>query len=337
MCDGMGWFSKNDFKRMLLFFDRIMYLVPSTTVEFRDVDGRPNYILISKQLREVGFEFQYYEPDDGMAEAMIHSAKIDAKRTTFASIIAGIPEAERIYTWRITNADADLGRGSSLALHPDEEALAHALLLNKFLIAADLIDAIPITGKPYIHALVSEKYRIVQNAKAEGSGAPSISSPSLTPIAVQVINAIVADEELERRSEIEIVEYKEKHRHLFDMFSYTVRKLVKQVTALPGSPDFDRQVSELVNTEVWRDRMEVERELRDAWAGFFKSSVKSAVAGAVALGITPFLSLGSLSVASVIAGVAAAAPWATSELISLVEKRKRAEQHGMYYLMNFKA
>jgi hypothetical protein len=337
MCDGMGWFSKNDFKRMLLFYDRITYLVPSRTVEFRDVDGHPNYILISKQLQEVGFQFQHYEPDDAMAEAMIQSAKIDAQRPAFASIIAGIPEAERTYTWRITNADADLGRGSSLALHPDQETLAHALLLNKFLVAADLIDAVPITGKPYIHALVGEKYRVAQSAKTEGSGAPSISNPSLNPIAVQVINAILADEELERSSEIEIVEYKAKHRHLFEMFSYTVRKLVKQVSALPGSPDFDRQVSELVNTEVWRDKTDVERELQDAWSGFFKSSVKSAVDGAVALGITPFLSLGRLSLASVFAGVAAATPWATSELISLLERRKQAEQHGIYYLMNFKS
>lgn len=337
MCDGMGWFSTNDFKRMLLFYDRIMYLVPSRTVEFQDVNGRPNYIVISKQLQEIGFQFRHYEPDVGMAEALIQSARIDANRTTFASIIARIPGSERTYTWRITNADADLGRGSSLALHPDEETLAHALLLNKFLVAADLIDAVPITGKPYIHALVSEKYRAAQSAKAEGSVALSISNPSLNPVAIQVINAIVTDQELERRSELDIVEYKAKHRQLFEMFSYTIRKLVKQVSALPGSPDFDRQVSELVNTEVWRDKTDIERELQDAWAGFFKSSVKSAVAGAVALGITPFLSLGSLSIASVVAGVAAAAPWVTSELINLLEKRKQAEKHGMYYLMNFKS
>jgi hypothetical protein len=337
MCDGMGWFSRNDFKRMLLLYDRIMYLVPSKTVEFRDVNGRPNYILIPKHLREIGFRFQHYEPDDAMADALIHSAKTDASRATFASVIATIPPAERLYTWRITNADADLGRGSSLALHPDEEALAHALLLNKFLLAADLADAVPITGKHYIHALIGEKYRVARDARAEGSGAQFISNPALHPIAVQVIDAIVADEDLDRRSEAEIVEYKEKHRRLFLTFSYTVRKLVKQVSALPGSSDFDRQVSELVNTEVWRDKTEVERELRDAWAGFFKSSVKSAVAGGVALGITPFLSLGGLSIASVLTGVAAAIPWATSELFGLLERRKKAEQHGMYYLMNFKS
>ena len=337
MCDGMGWFSKNDFKRMLLFYDRIMYLVPSRTVEFQDVNGRSNYIEISRELEEIGFQFQYYEPDGPMAAAMLHSAQTDAKRTTFSAIIAGIPEAERIYTWRITNADADLGGGASLNLHPDEEALAHALLLNKFLVAADLVNAVPITGKPYIHALVSEKYRVAQATKSEDSEAPQISNPSLNPVVIKVIDAIVAEEDLDRRSEVEIVEYKEKHRHQFDIFSYAVRKLVKQVSALPGSPDFGRQVSELVNTEVWRDKMEIERELRDAWTGFFKSSVKSAVAGAVALGISPFLSLGTLSIASVLAGAAAAAPWATSEFIGLLERRKQAAEHGMYYLMNFKS
>jgi hypothetical protein len=98
-------------------------------------------------------------------------------------------------------------------------------LLSKFLVAADLLDAVPITGKPYIHALVSEKYRIAQSVNPESREPSPISNPSLNPIAIQVINAIITDDELERRTEVEIVEYKEKHRQLFDMFSYTVRKL----------------------------------------------------------------------------------------------------------------
>ena len=64
--------------------------------------------------------------------------------------------------------------------------------------------------------------------------------------------------------------------------------------------------------------------------------MKSTVSGAVALGITPSLTLGKISLASAAAGVVAAAPWAVSEFFSAMEKRNRAEQHGMYYLMNFK-
>jgi hypothetical protein len=54
------------------------------------------------------------------------------------------------------------------------------------------------------------------------------------------------------------------------------------------------------------------------------------------LGIAPFLHLGEIAIASALAGVAEAAPWATSEFISLLEKRKQAKRHGLYYLMNFK-
>jgi hypothetical protein len=291
--------------------------------------------MFSKQRQEIGFHYQHYQPDDVMTDVLIHAARLDAEGSTFASIIAAIPKEDRVYTWRVTNADANLGRGSSVALRPDEEAIAHALLLNKFLLAADLLDAVPITGKLYIHGLVSEKYRIAQTVNSEGREPSLISNPSLNPIVIQVINAIITDDELERRSEA-VVEYKEKHRQQFDMFSYTVSKLVKQVSALPGSPAFERQVSDLVSTEVWHDKMEVERELRDGWGSFFKSAVKSAVSGAVGLGIAPFLHLEELAIASALVGVAAAAPWATSEVISLLEKRKQAKRHGVYYLMNFK-
>ncbi len=74
MCDGLGWFSETDFKRMLLLYDRIMYLVPSRTVEFRDADGRSNVMLIPS-LPETGFQFQHYAPEEGIAEAFVHSAQ----------------------------------------------------------------------------------------------------------------------------------------------------------------------------------------------------------------------------------------------------------------------
>jgi len=37
----------------------------------------------------------------------------------------------------------------------------------------------------------------------------------------------------------------------------------------------------------------------------------------------------------VIAAATAIAPWATSELIDFLDKRKQAQQHGLYYLMKF--
>ena len=340
MCDGMGWFSDLDYKRMLLLYDKIFYLVPTKTVEFTDLDGDLNYIEISREIETLGFEFHNYAPDNKTAGLLLQTAQSDAVRDSFISVVNEIPAHERAYTWRITNADADLGRGRSPAIGANQDVLAHALLLNKFLLAAELKDAVPITGKGYVHRLISEKCRSAgMSVSDRGKGAAiSREMATLNPVAVEVIEAIVPDLELERRTEQEIIEYKEKHRRLFESFSYTTRKLVNQIgQALPGSSDFDQQLKGLINTEVWREKTEVERALKSAWSSFFKETIKSAVGGAIAVGVSPFLSLGHLSLAAAFAGAAAVTPWATSELIKIFDDREKARQHGLYYLMNLKS
>ncbi len=330
MCDGMGWFSANDYKRMLLLYDKIFYLIPSRTTEFEDIDGRPQFLVFPKNMRQLGFEYRHYEPDELMRGLIMQAAEADAGRASFASTVASIPASERLYTWRITNTDADLGHGSSVSIRPGEDALAHALLLNKFLLGAESVGAIPITGKKYIHGLISEKY-----AASTKMSEMSERKDTLNAVAMMVIDAIVADRELERRTEDEILDYRNRNRALFETFSYSIRKLVKQVVAVPGSMNFEQQVAELINTEIWHEKSEVERELRGAWSAFFRTSIKSGVAGAVALGITPFLSLGHLSIAGILAGAAATAPWAVSQAIDALQARSKARDHGIYYLLNF--
>jgi hypothetical protein len=111
------------------------------------------------------------------------------------------------------------GQGSSLGLQPQDQALAHALLANKYLAASDQLRAVPITGKGYIHDLITDKYRAAQTAGVGGITA----KPSLHPFAIQVIQAIVPDESLEEKSEAEIIEYKLEHKQVFERFSYTLR------------------------------------------------------------------------------------------------------------------
>jgi hypothetical protein len=82
-------------------------------------------------------------------------------------------------------------------------------------------------------------------------------------------------------------------------------------------------------------RFRVENELRAAWESFFKAAVKSAVGNAVAVGITPLLSLGHLTFGSVLTGAAAVAPWLMSEGLRFLETRQKARQHGLYYLVRF--
>lgn len=341
MCDGMGWFTSIDYKRMLLVYDEIYYLLPKTPVEFNDVDGQRRFMYFP--LASGGsslFKVYHHEPDEAFRSLISTAAVQDAKSAGFASIVETIPQYDRLYTWRVVNADGDLGGGQSLGLLPEQASLAHAVLLNKFLLAADHLNCIPITGKPYIHGLISEKYRLGVNSLREAY--PDLLLPSLktkqvrfNPVASQILSAIVPDSELEKRSEEEILEYKTRHRDLFERFSYTMRQLVAKVSALPLSADFEAELEDLVNTEIWRERQAVEQELRSAWESFFKSTIKAAAGGLLAVGVAPFLSLGAITVGSALAATTAIAPWALSELVDFLDRRKHAQEHGLYYLMKF--
>lgn len=341
MCDGMGWFSEIDYKRMLLLYDEIFYLIPKTLVEFKDISGQRQSMLFPVVYREnPSFKVYYYEPDQTIYDVMFISVKNDISNDKFKEAVKAIPQRERLYTWRVTNADGDLGRGKSLELKPDQDVFAHGILLNKFLLAANHLNCIPITGKPYIRSLISEKYRAsIQSLRANR---PDLLPPSLkkgtirlSPAASQIISSIVPDSELEKRTETEILKYKSKNKALFERFSYTIRQFVNKVGSLPFSRDFESEVEELISTEVWREQKAVEQELRSAWENFFKRNIKAVVGGLVGVGITPFLSLGSITIGSVIAAAGAMTPWATSELMKFLDKRKQAQQHGLYYLMKF--
>jgi hypothetical protein len=333
MCDGMGWFSPLDYKRMLLVYDRIYYLLPSKTVEFEDVGGGRQNLYFPIQFQHSAlFEICHDVPEPPVRDLIFAAANLDAESEQFRAEVDSIPAEDRLYTWRVTKADADLSGGASPALRPNEQALAHAALLNKFLLAADRLNCIPITGKPYIHGLIRDKFE-----RAAAAAHPAQTRDvRLGPVTARLVAAIVPDDELAKRTEQGIIEYKNRNRKLFEQFSYTVQSIVKQINSLPASADFDRDVQQLLNTEVWRDQVSVENDLRSAWESFFKAAVKSATGSAIAVGITPLLSLGHVTFGSLLTGAAAVAPWAMSEALRFLENRQKARQHGLYYLLRFR-
>jgi hypothetical protein len=340
MCDGMGWFSALDYKRMLLTYDQIYYLLPKDLVPFH-VGGKEQNIYFPIVFREnPSFKVHYFSPDDKLRQLILASAHADLNNPKFAEALNEIPEREKFYTWKVVNADGDVGSGHSLELDLEQKNFAHSVLLNKFLLAANALKCIPITGKPYIHGLISEKYNYgVERLRAD---IPDMLPSNLktgeikhNPIVSQIITALVPDDELEKRSETEIMQFKERNKVLFQRYSYTVRQMVGKVSVLPMTNNFDTDVDDLIKTEVWKEKIEIEKELRSAWEGLFKSVIKSTVAGLVGVGIVPFLSLGAITWASVATASIAISPWVTSQLIDFIDARKKAQEHGLYYLMKF--
>ncbi|HEY7557512.1 MAG TPA: hypothetical protein VIH18_22165 [Candidatus Binatia bacterium] len=341
MCDGMGWFSDNDYKRMLLTYDEIYYLLPRNLVQFQDVSGKKQSLFFPIVFREnPSFKVQYFTPDAKSHQLIVAAARADLANPKFVEVVDTIPSHEQLYTWRVVNADGDIGSGQSIGLSPGQEQLAHAILLNKFLLAANALKSIPITGKSYIHGLISEKYSLsIEHLRDK---IPDVLPPLLrtgavkhNPVVSRIISTLVPDEELETHSEADIMRFKEENKVLFQRYSYAVRELVNRVSAFPMTDDFDSEVDELIRTEIWKEKTEIEKELRSAWEGLFKSAIKSALAGLVGVGIAPFLSLGAITLASVVAASIAISPWVTSELIDFIETRKKTHEHGLYYLMKF--
>ncbi len=341
MCDGMGWFAEIDYKRMLLTYDKIYYLLPREVVKFKDERGKTFSLYFPNSLRDdPAFEVYHFVPDDKERQLIFEAAGADLSNPDFVNIIDTIPEIDQRYTWSVVNVDGDLGGGDSIRLPSDQARLSHAILMNKFLLAASSLGCIPITGKPYIHGLISEKYRYcVENLR---SRRPDLLPSTLrektvktNPVIDQLVTSLVADEELHRRTEVEIIRFKQRNAELFQRYSYMVRGLVDKVSALPFSDDFEAEVQELIQTDAWKEKDDIESELRSAWNKLFKSALKSAVSGLIGVGVAPFLSLGAVTLASVVAASTAAAPWVVSELIDLLEARKKAGGHGLYYLLKF--
>jgi hypothetical protein len=352
MCDGLGWFEETDYKRLLLCYDQVYYLLPDETVPFRDLTGVQRTIFFPLRLRESPeFTFYSFKPDAKLGELLLTASKADTAESELLELISSIPASERVYTWRVVNSDGDLGRGQSLGLVPAQEALAHAILLNKFLLAADAAQCIPVSGKPYIQRLLAIKFRRALTILE--SKHPEALPMGLREVDVRhdaivrhVVAAIVPDEELQQRSLEDILDFKAANRATFERFSLATRQLVDQVQSLPSDRTFERDVRDLVSTRLWRDKTEIEAQLQTAWWDVFASGTKEAVkseagkgllragVGGIALGVLPALSLGSLTMAAVLGPAAAAASWAVSEALEQLGKRREARKHGLYYLMH---
>jgi hypothetical protein len=352
MCDGLGWFEETDYKRLLLCYDQVYYLLPEETVPFRDLTGVQRTIFFPLRLRESPeFVIYSFKPDVKLGELLLTASAADTAEPELIEVINTIPQSERLYTWRVVNTDGDLGRGESLGLVPQQEALAHAILLNKLLLAADAAQCIPVSGKPYIHRLLAIKFRRsleILESKLPGALPMGLRETDVRHHAVvqHVVAAIVPDEELQQRSFEEILGFKAANRTTFERFSLTTRQLVDQVRSLPADRTFERDVRDLVSTELWREKTELEAHLRTAWWGVFASGTKEAIRsdlgkgvlgaglGGIALGVLPALSLGSLTMAAVLGPAAAAASWAVTEALEQLAKRREARRHGLYYLMH---
>ena len=341
MCDGMGWFSSLNYKEMLLVFDKIYYLLPEQPVEFNDISGRKETMFWPAAYRKAKtFAAVHFVPSEPQLELLHRAAQLDVDQAGFESVVKRIPVDDAIYTWRAVNSDGDLNRGQSLNLKASDISLAHALLLCKFLLAANAMDCIPISGKPHIYQLLSIKHRASIEALLKGD--PGIEVPYLNadslkinPIARHLVRLFIPSENLEGVKGEEIIEYKNQNRELFDQFSLKLRELTKRLEFMPFTLGHERALDDLIKTDAWKEKAEIEGELRAAWEKFFKSALRAVVAGSLGVAITPLIGLAPLTLGALATATATIGPLLTSELVDILLKHRAARRNGLYYLMDF--
>jgi hypothetical protein len=353
MCDGLGWFSEVDYKRALLVYDEILYLLPTTTLKFRDVTGEPAHLIHSSRFTEAKeFRVHSFRPDDQTRELLRAAAQLDAADSQFTAIVNRIPDGDRLYTWRATNADGDIGGSDSIGLRVEEQVLAHALLLNKFLLAAGDAGAIPITGKAYIHHLLGAKYQMAMRSVGQSSShaIPDFlrrRSVSYDAALQQIVGNFVSDEDLDGRSYDDILKFKATHQTLFERFSLLMRQSIERIQSVPASPSFHEEVADLVNTDLWKEKAEIEEHLRSSWQELFGTPAKTfmsspvfrwgaaATTSGMILGILPALDVRSLSLAALAAPGAIASTWLLERAMDYFHSHREGLKHGLYYLMRF--
>jgi hypothetical protein len=330
MCDGMGWFSKEDYKRMLLLFDKVYYLLPRHVVEFEDIDGSPGFGVFPSWHNNRGlFEPRAFEPDAQSHQLLVDASRGDAADAAFTRAVLNIPAGDRLYTWRVVNADGEIGRGRSPALRPDDQVLAHALLLNKFLLAADQLGSVPISGQPHVHALIRHKYDrgVPYIAHGDAAPVPAELAQRVQPVAIQLSKAIVSDVDLSRRTEEEILEFKDSHRDTFTRFHLSLRTVARSIETMPDTREFEASLRELATLQAWKEAEEHRGQLRSAWGKFFKRAVTDVAGAALTAGIAPGVGLIDL--------VTKGVPDLAMTLGETVAKRGRAGENGLYYLLQF--
>jgi hypothetical protein len=352
MCDGMGMFSDLDYKRALLTYDEILYLLPRNVVRFRDITGKRQTLLYPLRIYDSPeFVVHHFTPSENLLPHLQTLGRGDLHAAPFRQAMDSFDPSGRLYAWRVINADGDLNGGESLSLSPDDQPLAAAILLDKFLMAADAARCVPIAGGAYVEQLISAKYQMARANHGHASEMSEVNFPKLhlgfPAVSHAILASTISDDELAKRSFEDIIGFKQENRTLFAQFSLMVRRFTARVDELPATSSFQSQLENLLATDVWEARTELEETLKQRWVGVFRSGLKEAarseVLGAavrqgltgIAIGLLPALSLGTISVTSALAGVAAVAPWLVGEMVAYVENTSKASKHGMYYIHKF--
>ncbi|MCZ7567040.1 MAG: hypothetical protein M5U01_00375 [Ardenticatenaceae bacterium] len=215
----------------------------------------------------------------------------------------------------------------------------HALLIsesNDLALLTDDINALALLNLKYARA----------KSLAQDAPVPSPLIARRTPeylqkyslLSINVIESLLPNDDLDRRSFQELIRFKESNRETVDRFRSYLFELTSQIDSEPWSPVLEKDILSLIDTKVMPEVMNVRDDLRAAYEKMFGSIVKNITATltpTLIASVLTGLSSGQILTLST-AAVAGALSITIPEIVELWQDRRKIKRNGLSFLLKLK-
>ena len=327
MLDGFGWFPEAKYRRTLLLFDRIRYVLPAYVSGLMPppwVYERPD------------FEAIEYESTPTEVGNRLERAQADARQVGFQKLFASVPDDEAAYALQVTSADCELRSDNRMLVR--DPIVAVSYLAEKLLDHCHASGGIPIVGQDHAsHILAFKSARRIVSPLSASAVLSVQQATALQTVAAGLSYAFVSDSDLSATTLERILRYKNDNRGLLERHQMHLMSVAQRFAEL--SPDDSRFATEMValRQQALSERLAMDIDAREAWrsAGLQLAEKGLLVAGGgliTALGLLGSKSLVELAATALPAMVGGTA-FAAVQGLKAFEASRKVRSVAVSYLV----
>jgi len=327
MLDGFGWFPEERYRRTLLLFDGMRYVLPSYVKGLM----APPWVY-----SQPDFEAVEHGSDTESVRSRRERAERDANDQAFRCFFQTIPEEDASYALNVVSSDRELRSENRPVIQ--EPTVAVSYLAEKLLDYCDANGCVPVVGQDYAaNILAFKSARRLVTPLSTGAVFNLQQATALNTVAAGLSYAFLSDSDLKRTTKEKILRYKADHRELLERHHLHLVSVAQRFAEL--SADDAAFTTELLalRQQALAERMTMEQEAREAWrsAGLELAEKSLLVAGGgliTALGLIGTKSLADLAATALPAAVGAATVVAAQGLKAW-NQSKKARTVAISYLV----
>ena len=327
MLDGFGWFPQERYRRTLLLFDSIQYVLPTY------VSGlmAPPWVY-----NQADFEAVEYQSDARRVRERLECAEIDAHGVGFRRLFESVPEDDAAYALNIVTSDRAMRLGNRPLIQ--EPIVAVSYLAEKLLDQCAANGRVPVVGQDYAATILAFKSARRLVTPANSSAVLTVpQATALNNVAAGLSYAFVSDSVLRRTTTQRILEFKASNRELLERHQMHLISVAQRFAEI--APDDARFAIEMMalRQQALAERMAMERDAREAWrsAGLQLAEKGLLVAGGGMLTALSLIGTKSLVevAATTLPAMLGAAAFAGVQALKAWDKTRKVRTVAISYLV----